>query len=302
MRNVCSRLFVLFGLFVLTPVWAAPQTVCERDDAGRQVCVGEVKRVVSLAPHATEILAFLGAESRLVGVDSASDFPLEMRQLPKLGDYLRVDLERLALMHPDLVVAWKSGITPDQLNTLANLGIPVFVSEPQSIQAVASNMKRLGHLLGLTASSDELADRWLASFDALAQSHRTQKPLRVFYQVWADPLMTLGGSHVVSQIIQMCGGTNVFKDLKTLAPTIGVEAVVQARPDVILSSGGTSDLDRLKAQWSRWTAVPAVARQHIAVVPQDILVRNGPRLLNAAQRVCTILDGYRSRAGVDSHG
>lgn len=293
MRTFCTCLAMLLALTHACQSWASVERVCEQDDAGRQVCVGKVDRVVSLAPHATEILAYLGAVNRVVGVDSSSDYPPDVNHLPKLGDYLRVDLERLALLRPDLVIAWKSGITPDQLKTLDSLGIAVFVSEPLTLQAVASNMKRLGRLLGMSATSSTLADQWLASFDALKKAHRSVKPLRVFYQVWPEPLMTLGGTHVVSQIIQMCGGVNIFGELKTLAPTVGVESVVQARPDVILSSGDSADLLSLKAKWATWTAIPAVANGHVAVVPQDILVRNGPRLLNAARRVCTILDESR---------
>lgn len=294
---------LLFGRCVLVGVlcvvvpgaWAKP--VCVQDDTDQTVCLaGQARaalRVVSLAPHTTEMVAFLGEEKRLVGLDSASDFPVQLKNLPKVGDYLRVDLERLLVLKPDLVLAWGSGTSPDQLQTLRKLGVPVFVSEPLSLALVASNMVRLSALLGQSPQALRRIEAWKSSMAALRARHAGAKPVRVFYQIWREPLMTLSGKHVVSEVIRLCGGQNVFDALPVLAPTVGTEAVLQANPDVIFSSGTQLQLDFLQATWGRWPQLQAVRNKQLAVVPPDVLVRNGPRLLEATQAVCALLDRAR---------
>jgi iron complex transport system substrate-binding protein len=227
---------------------------------------------------------FLGAGSRVVAVDRSSDYPKEVQQLPQVGDSLRLDLERVMALKPDLVLAWASGTSQSQINQLQKLGISVFVSEPLSLETIASTMRRLSVLLGSEAEKQAEIDQWLAEFKSISLISAKTK-VRVFYQVWHDPLMTLSGKHVVSEVIQRCGGTTAFADARLLAPTVSLESVLQFNPQLILATSDTSSL----AHWSRWTSLVAVRNKQLKVVTPDILVRSGPRILQAAKEVCALI-------------
>lgn len=287
-RSMAFLFMAWFGL-VFAPFAHAQevQPFCVQDDLARKVCVPKPKsrglRVVSLAPHLTEIVYFLKAGNQVVAVDQSSDYPDAVKRLPKVGDSLRLDLEKLMALQPDLVLAWASGTSQTQINQLQKLGIPVFVSEPLGVHAVASTMGRLSVLLGLEAENREAIDSWLHAFDQLRVKNNPQ--VRVFYQVWHDPLMTLSGKHVVSEIIQRCGGVTAFSDARILAPTVSIESVLQFNPQLILATAEPSSL----AHWSRWSSLAAVRNQQLKVVTPDILVRSGPRLLQAATEVCRLI-------------
>lgn len=257
--------------------------VCVVDDVQQTVCVQSAKRVLSLAPHLSEIVAFLGGTAQLVAVDQSSDYPDAVRKLPRVGDSLRLDLERVLAYRPDLVLVWASGTSPAAIAKLRQAGIPVYVSEPQTLQAVADSLQRVGALLGRTQTAREQALAWKAQLDQLkvVQTSVT-RPVRVFYQVWPSPLMTLSDQHVVSELIRHCGGVTAFSDVKALAPTVSIESVLKFNPQIVYvgSDAGSSQ------HWLRWTQLDAVANRRIFKVHSEVMVRNGPRLLQAAQRVC----------------
>ncbi|MDH4396705.1 MAG: cobalamin-binding protein [Limnobacter sp.] len=291
--------FASLSMAFMLMVWASvafPQTAeaqgsdsfCVKDDLGRKVCTRIPKkdpiRVVSLAPHLTETIYFLGAGPRVVAVDRSSDYPKEVQQLPKVGDSLRLDLERVIALKPDLVLAWASGTSQTQINQLQKLGIPVFVSEPLSVEAIASTMRRISVLLGLEAEKKLEIDQWVAAFNSLG-AHKQKVKVRVFYQVWHDPLMTLSGKHVVSEIIQKCGGSTAFSEARLLAPTVSLESVLQFNPQLILATSEPSSL----VHWTRWSSMAAVRNKQLKVVTPDILVRSGPRILQAAREVCALV-------------
>jgi iron complex transport system substrate-binding protein len=312
-----SQRFACLSMAFLLMIWApfaicqtiTPQhssSFCVKDDLERKVCVASAKqgtlRVVSLAPHLTEMIYFLGAGPNVIAVDRSSDYPKEVQQLPKVGDSLRLDLERVMALKPDLVLAWASGTSQTQINQLQKLGVPVFVSEPLSVSSIASTMRRVSVLMGMEAEKKNEIDQWVASFKLLRSKNNpgssgepngkggnAEVKVRVFYQVWHDPLMTLSGKHVVSEIIQMCGGSTAFADSRLLAPTVSLESVLQFNPQLILATSEPSSL----AHWSRWTSLAAVRNKQLKVVTPDILVRSGPRILQAAREVCDLIDGAR---------
>lgn len=299
--QVCMAFFLTFLCPLVFAQKAGP--FCVQDDLDRPVCVAPSKqgtlRVVSLAPHLTEIVYFLKAGPQVVAVDRSSDYPQEAQRLPKVGDSLRLDMERVIALKPDLVLAWASGTSQTQINQLQKLGVPVFVSEPLGIEAVVSTMRRVSILVGMEAESRKAIDEWQQAFSKLGlksssgsdielkksdSSNRANK-VRVFYQVWHDPLMTLSGKHVVSEIIQRCGGVTGFAQSKLLAPTVSIESVLQFNPQLILATAQPSSL----SHWSRWTSLEAVRNKQLKVITPDILVRSGPRLLQAAQEVCGLI-------------
>lgn len=285
------RAFVLLGFALAAQ--AALANSCVQDDLTQPVCVKQTQRLVVLAPHLTEIVDFVGGLKQVVAVDGSSNYPLAVNTLPKMGNPWMLGAEAILARKPDLVLVWQSGISMDAVAQLRKAGVAVFVSEPKTIAQVASTMQRLASLLGTAESTQPKVEEWLKAFDALRARYAKAQPVSVFYQVWSQPLMTLGGQHVVSEVIALCGGRNVFADLPSLAAQVSVEGVLKRNPSVILASGTAQDNKALVKQWSAWPGLAAVQGSGIHTIPSDILVRNGPRLIDASKRVCAHIDDAR---------
>lgn len=275
---------------------AMPKTVALAtvDDAGNRLTLAApARRIVSLAPHATELLYAAGAGEQVVGVSEFSDHPPQARQLPGVGSAAALDLERIVALKPDLVVAWSSGNSAAQIARLKNLGIPVFESEPRDFATIAGNIERLAQLAGTESAGRAAAAKFRARLDSLAERHAQSAPVRVFYQIWDKPLMTLNDMHMASAVLRLCGGRNVFGGLKQLAPTVGVEDVVRIDPEAII--GGTSKDNNALSSWRRFPKMTAVARGNLFVADPDLLTRPGPRIIDGAGQICRLLETARAR-------
>lgn len=266
------------------------------DDTGGVVeLAAPARRIVSLAPHATEILYVAGAGDYLVGAVEYSDYPEAAMRIPRVGSYAGLDLERIVALRPDLVIAWQSGNPPAQVERLRALGLAVYVSEPRHIEDVATNIERLGRLAGTTDAALRAAQAFRQRHDGLRRRYAGRPPVTVFYQIWDQPLMTVNGRQLISDVIRLCGGRNVFADLPILAPTVDVEAVLAADPEAIVASGaGAARPEGLDA-WRHWPQLRAVQRDNLFVVPPDVLQRHGPRILDGAEHLCAALEAARGR-------
>ena len=283
-------LLTTFGLWSQAKAADVP---CVLDDLNQPVCVKQAQRVLVLAPHLTEIVDFVGGLKQVVAVDGSSNYPVAVNTLPKMGNPWMLGAEAILARKPDLVLVWQSGISMDAVAQLRKAGVAVFVSEPKTIAQVASTMHRLASLLGTAESTQPKVEEWLKAFGTLRAQYANAQPVSVFYQVWSQPLMTLGGQHVVSEVIALCGGRNVFADLPSLAAQVSVEGVLKRNPSVVLASGTAQDNKALVKQWSAWPGLAAVQGSGIHTIPSDILVRNGPRLIDASKRVCAHIDDAR---------
>lgn len=280
-------------LFHVEPGWAEVQV---QDDLGHTVTlVQPARRIVSLAPHLTEMLFAIGAGDRLVGVMAYSDYPPEAKQLPQVGSYSGLDLERILVLQPNLVLAWESGNPAPQLRKLKDLGINLFISEPRRLEAIPATLERLGVLTGSTETAGRAARVFRARLEFLRNRYQHRSPVSVFYQVWDRPLVTLNGEHLVSRIIDLCGGRNLFADLPTLAPHIGIEAVLAAKPEVIIASDSDNESPKRLEIWRRWAELPAVAHGNLFTVSSDLVHRPGPRIVQGAVKICEILEIARER-------
>ena len=259
------------------------------DDSGRRVTLSSpASRIVSLAPHATELLFVAGAGKRVIGVSSGSDYPSEASQRPSTGNSSRVDIERITLLKPDLVIAWTSGNNPRQIAQLRQQGYAVFESEPRRFEDIATTLERLGTLTGSTDGRNAAAE-FRRSLALLGERYQRRTPVTVFYQIWPSPLMTLNGQHLVSQALNLCGARNVFGGLPQLAPTVSREAVVSANPDAILISDESGGFER----WVNLTSLKAVRQQHLFKVNGKLLNRPTPRMLTAVSDLCEQIDTVR---------
>lgn len=272
------------------------------DDAGRTVTLARpAERVISLAPHATELVYEAGGGARLVGAVSYSDYPPQAKALPRVGSNSALDLERIVALRPDLIVVWRHGNDTRQIDKLRALGIALFVSEPHKVGDVATNLERLGILLGSERTADAAAQRYRGEIARLRARYAARPVVSVFYQVWDRPLLTLNGAHIVSDAIALCGGRNVFGELAARVPTVSVEAVVAANPEAIVTSakGATAPsadapLPDL-ARWRAWPSMTAVGRDNLFAIDGDLINRPGPRLAQGIEALCQDLETARAR-------
>lgn len=288
---------LILGLAVLAGASLPAQAqITLTDDAGQPLRLDKpATRIVSLAPHVTELLFAAGAGARVVGVVAYSDFPPEARALPQVGSYTQVDLEAVIALRPDLVVGWKSGNREQHLERLRALGIAVWLNEPRSLDDVARSIEALGTLAGSTAVAQANADAFRRRHARLKADYSERPTVRTFYQIWDRPLMTVNDEHVIADVIRLCGGQNVFGTLAQLAPTIGVESVLAANPEAIVASGMDEARPEWLDQWKRWPALAATAADNLFFVPPDLIQRHTPRLLDGAEALCAHLETARGR-------
>ena len=283
--------------FALVTACAAGAAVTATDDAGNVVTLARpAQRIVSLAPHATELLFAAGAGARIVGVVAHSDWPREARALPGVGDANALDLERIVALAPDLVVAWPYTM-PGQLAALRARGATIFVSDPKSIPGIARDVEALGTLAGTAATGRSAAVALRARHDALAARYAGSSAISVFYEVWSEPLQTIGGRHLISEAIALCGGANVFRALTLPAPTVAFEAVIAAGPEAIIAGSDDGRRPAWLDDWQRWRTVPAVRYGNLFVADGDLLHRSGPRFVDGVESLCAMLEQARTNRG-----
>ncbi|MEP7282330.1 MAG: helical backbone metal receptor [Rubrivivax sp.] len=285
---------VVSALLLITAAGAAPVTAV--DDTGATVTLAApAQRVVSLAPHLTELLFGAGAGAQVVGAVAYSDYPEAARTIPRIGDSQQLDLERLVTLRPDLIVVWQDG-TPAPLQArVAALGIPVYAARIEDFAGIASTLRRLGHLTGHDAEGAAEAAAFGRAIDALRARYAARRPLRVFYQVWARPLMTVNGRHLISQALAVCGARNVFAELAPLVPTVDVEAVIGADPDAIVSASVAPPAPDPMAAWRSLRGVRATREGHLIAVDPDTLHRATERTADGVRALCEALEGVRER-------
>lgn len=248
------------------------------------------QRIVTLAPHLAELVHAAGAGDRLVGVSDWSDYPPGVEALPRVGSAVQVDLETLVQLAPDLVLGWQGGNPARVLRQVEEQGFRLVTFGVETLEDIGAQVEAIGRLAGTTGTAAAAAARFDAELAALRAGQAGKAELRVFYQVSWRPLYTIGGRQVISQVISLCRGRNVFGDQATLAPAVGLEAVVARDPEVILASARqAAEL----AEWRSWPGLAAVAGGHLYTVPGDLLARPSPRILDGARAVCAALDRAR---------
>ncbi|MEQ6291303.1 cobalamin-binding protein [Vogesella sp. GCM10023246] len=285
------RLLLAAGVLA---AWPALAQVSVRDGMGQTVSLPlPAQRIVALTPHLVEDLYAIGAERQLAAAVDYSDYPPAARQLPRVGGYSGISLEAVLRQQPDLVVAWRDGGNGRELARLRELGVPVYISAPVALADVASELRRLGTLTGRVAPAEAAARRYETGLRALQRQHARAAPLRVFVQVGDNPLFTVSSRSFLGSLLTLCGGRNVFADAPLPAPQVSTEAVLAARPQVMLALDAT-----LHARWQRWPQLPAVRERLQFTLAPDPVSRPGPRLLQGAANVCAALNSARRKLGL----
>lgn len=295
-RAAIFKSLAIVLLWHLCAEYVAAATVT--DDMGNVVSLARpAQRIVSLAPHTTEMLFSIGAGELVVGAVQFSDYPDEARHIPRVGNALNIDLERILAMRPDLVVAWQSGNSEDAVTTLRTLGVPIYLSEPRRLNQIGGNILDLGVLTGKEDNAHRLATQFAERLAVLQATYGTRHPVRVFYQIWQQPLMTINGQHLISQVLTLCGGINIFADLPVLAPRVDLESVLARKVEAILISSSAVDDTQAIQSWSKWQSLAAVRERHIYNIPWDLISRHSLRIVEGAGLICEALDQAREQAG-----
>lgn len=269
-------------------------TITVTDDLDHKITVNTpVTRIISLAPHTTELLFAAGAGHLVMGAVRYSNYPEAARSIPRVGDTHNLDMEKIISLAPDLVVAWQSGNGAAIIDRLASLGMRVYVSEPASIKTIAKTIRDLGDLTGHSKTADQASSRFIRSLNTLERQYAGRKQVKTFYQIWSQPLFTVNGKHLISEVIRLCGGRNIFRSLPTLSARVSLEAVLQANPEVIIASGADNRRPPWLQEWYRWPSLPAVKNHHIYFIPPDLIQRQTPRILQGARMMCEDIDAAR---------
>ncbi|MBB3048043.1 iron complex transport system substrate-binding protein [Litorivivens lipolytica] len=285
----------VFASLLLSSAQASDQR-CVVDDIEHTVCLPKpAERIIALSPGATELLFAAGAGHKVIAAVTFSDFPEEAKALPRIGSYNRFDMEAIVAAQPDLIIAWKEGNPREQVEQLRELGFPVYHGDQRDFLDIASTIQRLGILAGTELSANTEATRFLDGIAHYRDQFQTKAPVRTFYQVWVNPLMTANRNHFIGHAITLCGGDNIFADLDRLTPRIGVEAVLAENPEVIIAGGmGEDDPSWLNA-WRPYSNIVAVQKDNLFFVPPSTLQRPSPRLLDGIDLLCQHLETARGR-------
>lgn len=285
-------------LLLLHTVLAACNEAPKRESLAPDVATGDA-RIVTLSPHLAELVFAIGAGDLVVGVSAFTDYPEEAAQLPVIGDAFNVDHEQLTLLQPDLLLSWDTGTPVHVVDELRARGFRVETIRTTTLADLPLALNRLGELTGRAARAADVAAQFTQRLAALERAAAEAEPIRVFYQVDAHPLYTINGNHYLSELIEVCGGSNIFGDLSGLAPLISVESVLEREPEVILAS--TDAGEQAFAEWHRWPDLAAMRYGNYFLMPADDIGRATPRLLVGATAVCSALDRGRQNRARMSH-
>ena len=252
------------------------------------------ERIISVAPNLTELLFAAGAAEQLVAVSEYSDFPEAAKSLPRIGDAFRLDYERIVALAPTVAVIWESGTPPEVRTRLEGLGIRVVGIPTLRLDDIAVGLETLGALAGTEKVAAAAASGFRAEIAGLRAEYRDRPGLRVFVQIDDVPLFTVGSTHLITEIVELCGGSNVFADSTALALPVDLESVLVRAPQMILSIGDGDPVEF----WARFDGLAAVATGSVYHAPADLLARPSPRISQGAATVCSELDDARKRAGL----
>jgi iron complex transport system substrate-binding protein len=256
------------------------------------------RRIISLSPSITELVYAAGAGDKLVGVDLYSNYPDAVKSVPRIGDASGLDLERIIALKPDLVIAWRSGSAAVGIRRLERLGLNVAATEASSLEDVPRLLRMIGKWAGTSAQAESAARIYENELRYIRLSYASRKKISVVQLIWQRPLMTVNGNHIISDIIDTCGGVNLFASAPTLTPVIAMENLIEAHPQAIVSSMSLQ-LDERETQGGAWVGGSAMEDTHLIFVHPDLMHRQTTRILQAARKVCEELEKVRSARNPD---
>jgi vitamin B12 transport system substrate-binding protein len=252
-----------------------------------------IKRIVALAPHIVEMLFDMGAGDKIVGTVAYADYPEAALSIPRVGSYHGMQVEKILALKPDLVIVWESGNATPDIEKIQRLGLNVIFSAPKNIEDVATEIRYFGDVIGHQVQAEKVATTFEQRLVSLRKQNKHKDPIKVFYQLWSEPMMTINGETWINQLVEVCQGVNVFGSNPTLYPKIGIENVIVAQPELMILPDENSDKPQPIINWQKWTEIPAVKNNKFIHVDADLLHRFSTRMLSGIEDMCEKIDGQR---------
>ena len=253
--------------------------------------VTTAERVVSLAPHATELAYSAGLGDNLVAVSERSDYPPQADKLEKVANYQGIKVEKIIALQPDLILAWPAGNPPRELAKLEQFGFNIYYTKTKSLDSIATNIEQLSQYASDPSIGENNAKHYKEQLNALRLKYKDAEPVSYFYQLSEKPIITVAQGHWPSEVLEFCGGRNIFEDSASPYPQVGIEQVVLNKPQVIFTSQHAIENGTM---WQSWEEeIPAVAKNQIWSLNSDWINRPTTRTLQAIQQVCDYFDRVR---------
>lgn len=283
------KYFFLIVLFVSIPFSLIEAKQYVEDDLGNKFLLDKpARRIISLAPHITEMLYSAGAGQYVVGTVQHTDYPESAKKIRKIGSYNNFSLETIISLKPDLIVAWQSGNPHHIVEKLKTLGFSVFINQPDRLLDIPSVVKRLSLLT--QTNSEKNVNKFLLKYKQLKKKYSNKHKVKLFYQYWNQPIMTINGEHIITDVMRLCGAENIFHDVKALAPAVTVESVIKSNVDVIMIGGLKNQHRQWLDDWRKWKDLPAVKNNNLYNVNPDLLQRHTLRMIDGAEVMCQKVD------------
>lgn len=281
----------VLAAFIFTSFLLAPQAWADKNKL----------RIVTLSPHLAEIVSSLDLVDSLVGVSAYSNFPAPVKNIPVVGNALSLNLERIKSLDPDFILIWKSGTTESQKASLRKIFIntktTIIESDANSLNQIADEMERLGKIFQKENLSKKMAQDFRKEIVQLMNIYSSKPTLKVFYQAWANPLITIDRKHLIGDMVKTCGGELIFDHQKLLSTTVSKEQVLKYNPDVIMTAvepiNGNNEAD-----WSAWEKYPQLSVNKLDAyfsLSGDLLTRPTVRTLIATKEICEFFEKIRIR-------
>ena len=286
MKKLNTELLVNIKFLLILLVYAG----CNHADTNNKISDKGIQRIkiVTLSPHLAEMIFSLEADEYLVGVSAYTDYPEAAKELPRIGDAFILDLEQLSILQPDIILAWEGGTPKKVVGELMSMGYRVEVIKSNSLEDISTALRILGGLIGKVDKANLLANKYLEDIEALRIRHQASNDIRVFFQIDERPLFTVGNIHYISELIDLCGGINIFRDLSLLAPSVSIESVISRDPEIILTSSEKLDRNKFE-QWNRWPQITANKFDNLFYIDADQLEKPTTRIAGTAKEICRIL-------------
>lgn len=287
----------MIGLVLLLSA-VSVHAVCRVTDANGSVLLLKkpAQRIISLTPDLTEILYYIGAGQQVAGVIDASDYPSQVKALPTIGSFAGIDIEKIYSLNPDLIVTWGTMFSRS-LASIKKLGIPVYVNDPHRFADIEKTMLDLGCLTGHTETTKTQVMRYDQQLKQLQKRYANHSTSKVFFQIGDYSLFTINKTSWINEAISICGGKNIFQNMRFAAPQVTWEAVITANPQIVLSDATSLDW---RKRWQQWPQISAVKQQALFAIPPDLIERASPRVLDGVKLMCDRIE--QSRQGTNHGG
>ncbi|PCI72790.1 MAG: cobalamin-binding protein [Gammaproteobacteria bacterium] len=250
-------------------------------------------RIITLSPHAVEMLYSIGAGDLIVATVEYSDFPKEALKIPRIGNYTGIQIEKVLALEPDVVIAWKSGNKSNDLQKLESLGLNIHYTHAKSMSDISHEIRRLGDLLGKQAQALVVTNKLNKRYKEIKNTYKDKKLVSVFYQLWHEPLQSVGETGWIASLIKDCGGLNLFNKVKTAYPAVSMETVLVKNPKVIIIPHHSGSIGAKREIWKQWSSIDAVKNNRIYTLNGDLLHRFTPRAVDGLEQLCQRIDEAR---------